>query len=101
MKKLPFFERNDRSDVTDAAKGIADVAFIAEGVLLIEKYALSVSAVLIDGDESVEWVALDPLCLYRGSAYTPIGAVIMWDCHRQSREGKDDDRNKPLRLVKR
>lgn len=100
MKRLLFFERDDRSDMADAAKGIADVAFVAEGVLLIEKYALSVTAVLIDDGESVEWCATDPLSLYSGSAHTPIGAVTMWDCHRQSREGKDDDRNKSLQLVK-
>ena len=97
--KLPTFERDDRSDVTDAAKGIADIAFVAEGVLLIEKYALSVSAVLIDGGESVEWVSVDPLSRYSGKAYTPMGAVTMWDCHRQDHEGKDDG-HKPLRLVK-
>ncbi len=95
--KLPIFERDDDSDVTDAVAGIADLATLAEGVLLVEKYGLSVVAELID--DSVEWVATDPLSRFQGRAYSPVGAVLLWDYNRQDVEGKDEERPR-LRLVK-
>ena len=98
-KKLPVFERDDRSDVTSVVEGLFTVAQIAEDVLIIERYGLSLTAVLIDDGESVEWVATDPLQRYRGSGFSPLAAVSFWDWKRQEVEGKDDDKPR-LRVVK-
>lgn len=90
----PVFERHDRSDVTSAVAAIADIATIAEGVLLIEKYGLSLEAKRIDDGRSVEWVCTDPTGTYVATAYSPMGAVFYWDTLR---EGDDDLRRQGSR----
>lgn len=97
--KLPTFERDDRNDVTNAMEGLFGVAQLVEDVLLIEKYALSVTARVIDDGESVEWVATDPEGRYVGHGYSPMAAVVFWDYNRQAVEGDDGDKPR-LRLVK-
>jgi hypothetical protein len=92
---LDTFKRDDRDDVKLTINGLNDLAMMGEAILIMEKYGLSI----IFHEDELEFEAFDSSNYYSGRAYTPVGAIIIWDENRKEGEEQDGPRPK-LRIVK-